>query len=412
MHGIIERDEEGIAIDQNQWSQLWAKIPDLLKSMKLRTIVMTSIKYQPNKRSVVTESGLSYPNTWRPSKVIPSTDVSFERHRQHLILMLGSVDKAEWYLDFLAFQYQRPLEELHHAVYLYHAAGGYGKGVEKDTLSAVFGASAITSVKESKAFQDKSGQVDAFSRTLCFVAEYNGKIGSKEETYIKAMTGMNESHDSRKNEHMKLHQTPANLIMTSNHAPNFIDSEDRRWFISEWHTESFEDAEAKAIYFNEYINWLQNEDGYEAIAGELATRDVTGYNKALPPMRTEEWLKAGVMYTDEGVSVVKDYLDDNPERQVFGKDELHGLFKETSVKSTAVKHKLEEAGLTAEKDRVGGYGCGHTGDKLRVYVRDGFKIDRQYGGNTVVATTAAKSVLKYGESLRLHIEQIPHTPEY
>ena len=92
------------------------------------------------------------------------------------------------------------------------------------------------------------------------------------------------------------HETPAQLVRLSNHAPNFIEPNDRRFFISKWMTH-FESQEKKDAYFREYVAWL-SKDGYEAIAGLLEQRDIGHVSVESAAMMTEEKLAVTSLMTD------------------------------------------------------------------------------------------------------------------
>jgi len=104
-----------------------------------------------------------------------------------------------------------------------------------ETLEAIFGKSAVTSVGDQSAMNSLSS-VDKWTRTWLIVQEMSIKAGSDVYNTIKTMSTSDSTMAARKGEHFKMHKTPAQIMMMmmSNHAPSFIEANDRRFFISEW----------------------------------------------------------------------------------------------------------------------------------------------------------------------------------
>ena len=344
---------------------------------KMRPIILTNEHYRPSCDSVVNVHGFYYVNLWKQPLVEPA-DISAQPFVDHLKLMLGTGEKAQWLIQLLALKYQRPLEKPHQAVYLYHAEGGMGKGILVDTLKHVFGSSAVMSLTDGSAFSSGSN-IDAWKRTWLTVSEYDVKTGSKQENYLKTMLGDSSFQAPRKNEHFSTHQTPASLIMCSNNPPSFITKTDRRWFVSEFHND-FEDDAARADYMTTYINWLKDV-GYSAVANLLKNEDVSGYDLALGPIKTEEWQRCADMRGDEGMEIIANYLEDNPNRTVFTAIELRRLLP--FVPQKAVKYKLVGAGLIKEQQRVNFERLGKR-DKTQVWIRSGCSLNRLSSGTIVM----------------------------
>ena len=98
---------------------------------------------------------------------------------------------------------------------------------------------------------------------------------------------------------------PAQLIMNSNHAPNFIEPDDRRFVISKWETTFNEGEENKEDYFTNYVRWLEREDGYAAIAHLLNSRDISKVQLSAPAMMTEEKEQVTTLMADPAVAETK-----------------------------------------------------------------------------------------------------------
>lgn len=98
---------------------------------------------------------------------------------------------------------------------------------------------------------------------------------------------------------------------------------------------------------------------YEAIAGMLSTWKVkTDPYQAAPD--TPEKLKAIDAAIDPAVTALKDFLENNEETRLFTLSSFSNIWKEFSVKRTACKYKLEEAGV-----KKYGPACAGTGSASR-----------------------------------------------
>ena len=294
-----------------------------------RPIVLSEI-YAPGKKPVVCVDGNWHPNSWESPTVQPNTALDPSPFIEHLARMLGSQEKADYVIDMLAYRYQK-LDftvdaKPHVAFFFYGEMGGMGKSLFAETLTHVFGESAVRRVIDQTALTSMSA-VDIWTRTWTVVEEVDVKKGSTDYNSLKTMIGGSSFHAAREGEHFRRHETPAQLVMLSNHAPNFIEPNDRRFFISKWMTH-FESQEKKDTYFLEYIGWL-NQDGYKAVAA----------------MMTEEKLAVVSLMTDPVVEEIKLTLDAEPDTVCFTAKTFFELFHEHNVSKAAQRYKLSEAGL-------------------------------------------------------------------
>jgi len=139
------------------------------------------------------------------------------------------------------------------------------------------------------------------------------------------------------------------------------------------------EAEAKANYFADYLKWLRNEGGFEAIAGLLSRREVTRDMYAPVPM-TEEKKSAMSLAQDECVQEIINFLDDHQESRVFCLNHFKGIFDNQLVKPNQTKHKLIEAGLKRHLPRVQ-----VGGEKITPWIRQNDSIEGVKGTGTTVA---------------------------
>ena len=311
-----------------------------------RPIVLDEI-YLPAEESVVCVSGNWHPNSWETPKVKPNAGIDPTPFVEHLTRMLGSQEKADYVIDMLAYRYQKPDFTVdakpHVAFFFYGEVGGMGKSLFAETLTHVFGESAVRRVIDQTALTSMSA-VDIWTRTWTIVEEVDVKKGSTDYNSLKTMIGGSSFHAARKGEHFRRHETPAQLVMLSNHAPNFIEPNDRRFFISKWMTH-FESQHEKDTYFREYIAWL-NKDGYQAIAGLLEQRDISHVSVESAAMMTEEKRAVTSLMIDPVVEEIKLRVEAECDRVCFTADSFKGLFEQHNISRNAQPYKLAEAGLT------------------------------------------------------------------
>ena len=264
--------------------------------------------------------------------------------------------KAGYLIRMLAYRYQvhdfRQTQKPHVAFYFY-GKQGYGKGIFSDTLQAVFGESAVMKVPDEKSLNSMSS-VDIFSRTWAVVDEVNIAKGDTNYNKIKTHTGTTQTSSARKNEHFKQYYIPAQLMMFSQKPPTFIETGDRRFFISQWDCE-FDSSQQKDNYFGRYTNWLQNEGGYSAIAGLLEKTDIKTLRAESPAMMTPEKRQVVAMVTDDAVTDIQLAVEDKPDVICFTESDFDNVWFEHDITKKARGYKLQEAGLveTAKKKYEG-----------------------------------------------------------
>ena len=181
------------------------------------------------------------------------------------------------------------------------------------------------------------------------------------------MSGINNTTADPKHRDSIEVEVPAQLIMLSNREPLFIEENDRRFFVAEWDTGLR--GEEKAEYFEEYIHWL-NDEGYEAIAGYLSQRDLSGYKTSQHAPSTSAKLKCLENALPLPVQELIEFLDDNPESLVFTASDISDHFRHVPTQQQS--EWLNMAGLS--KGRVG-----ITSSKPMLYWREDCKPHKKNG---------------------------------
>lgn len=372
------------------------ELRQLIKNTNFLPITKESIYCPGDDAPVINKDGVYFLNSWRKPACIPRVFSSIEEARshqgaapfiEHLQLMLADKhmdldhpeSKAGYIIRMLAYRYQihdfRGRQKPHTACYLW-GKQGYGKGIFSDTLTAVFGESAIRKVANEGALNSGS-QVDIFTGTWAIVDETNINKGSVDYNTIKSMTGQTFVTSSRKHEHFNRFYIPAQLIMFSQRPPTFIEPGDRRFFINRFDTE-FENQAAKDDYFRAYTHWLSNEDGYAAIAGLLVVTNISGVRIESPPLMTDDKRMVINMVTDYSVSDIKDIIDEHPDQICFLADEFQDVWDKYQIKRDQFKYKLEEAGLSdTGKHR-------YRGQHRRFFIRNSYRLPRAQGSTLIL----------------------------
>ena len=314
---------------------------DIVRQQYFRPI-SSKVVYRPYGSPVVNVKGLWCINQWRVPDVKPDATLDAQRFFFHLMDVLGDVEKVNYLLDMLSYRYQQgPLNKPHIAFYFYGEQGGAGKSTFAETLTKVFGDTAVKTTNTVNALKGK-GAVDLWKSTWLVVEEAKVSKGTQLYDAIKSYTGDDYVHTDRKFGAVAKEHIPAQLIMLSNRPPMFLEKYDRRFFVAKWALD-IESSEDRAEYFRGYRNWLEN-GGYEAIAGLLKTRIVTANVFEDAPI-TDEKKVATLAQFDPAVLDVKEYLESNEDRRLFEMKCFDDIWKNYWTKSSERKHKLFDAGL-------------------------------------------------------------------
>tara|TARA_R110000803_G_scaffold151143_1_gene216316 strand:+ start:2820 stop:4169 length:1350 start_codon:yes stop_codon:yes gene_type:complete len=353
---------------------------EIISNVFFTPIVLQEV-YLPHRPKVVNIQGNHHLNSWSEPTIKPGQAISARPFEEHLRRMLGSNAKADYLIDMVAYRYQNPKmlndQKPHVAFYLYGEKHGYGKGLFAGTLEAVFGESAVTKVIDQSALNSMSA-VDVWTRTWAVVEEVDVKKGSTDYNRLKTMIGGGAFSAARKGEHFRKHESPAQLFMLSNHAPTFIEPNDRRFFISEW-TTTFESVEEKNNYFSQYATWLKEEGGYSAIASLLARRDISQVKIEAPAMMTDEKQAVVSLMTDRAVEEIQLIMEERPAAICFTADMFDSIWRDHDVPKNQRKYKLSEAGLLATpKKRYGR-------PTFQFWIRKGWDIQVRNGKKTMLS---------------------------
>lgn len=336
--------------------------------------------FEPNGDALISRDGLGYVNLWKPLAYEPKKG-DIEPFLNHLKLVLKDDSKVDFVLDFLAFRMQNPNEKAHQALYLYGKQGS-GKGTLKTVMQEVFGVSAVKYAGNSEAVK----AIENWARTFFIVDEIEVKKSSADYDRIKALIVEKSMEGRLLYQNHKTHQVMSQLIMFSNHSPNFLEKDDRRFFVAEWSLPFEIDSKEHSEHFERYHQWIRK--GIPALGHFLLNRDLSKYKPYSAPPMTIEKKQALSLASDSQVEKVVDYLNDNPNQVLFILDEIKsGIGADDFVKDSALQYSLIAAGMTKEADPIT-----IENKRYRFWVREGWLINRKTKPIAVVNTHTKASL--------------------
>lgn len=336
--------------------------------------------FEPNGDAMISKDGLGYVNLWKPLAYEPREgDVA--PFLNHLKLVLKDDFKVNFILDFLAFRMQKPSEKAHQALYLYGKQGS-GKGTLKNVMQDVFGESAVKYAGNSEAAQ----AIENWNRTFFIVDEIEVKKSSSDYDRIKALIVEKSMEGRLLYQTHRTHQVTSQLIMFSNHSPNFLEKDDRRFFVADWSIPFEIDSTEHSEHFELYNKW--RETGIPALGYFLLNRDLSQYKPYSAPPMTIEKKQASSLATDSQVEKVIDYLNDNQKKVLFTLDDIRaGIGASEYLKDSALQYSLISAGMTKEIEPIT-----INNKRYRVWVRDGWVMNRKTKPIVVINSFTHKSL--------------------
>ena len=363
-----------VAVITNRFQLKLKEAQTLLKNTFLNPYSGKSV-FRPNTENKVLNINDKWVlNTYRKPRIDPDPNLSPQPFLDHLNLAIKDDTAIEFLLDFVAYRYQHrhvnaKTGKPAHALYIYSTAQGQGKSLFTDVITEIFGSSSVKSTTTADALIKQNGY--EFWERIWLLAD-EVRVGDRTRLYdnLKArISKLTDTVDPKNRASMEV-ELPAQLIMTSNHPPTFIEPDDRRFCIIEWDTGLRDDA--KTDYFDEYVAWL-NTYGYPAIAGLLQTRDLSNYKPMAPPPRTDAKRYAILESEEPEVDRVLRLLDRYSDVYAFDSHTIDEL----KLPNKTQRQILRKAGLYKER-------INHKGKKPTLYIRDGYGVS---AGNIVESDT-------------------------
>jgi hypothetical protein len=207
-------------------------------------------------------------NTWIPSPIKPvKGDIALWTAYVDHIFQSDATHK-DWFLAWLAYQFQHPGVKLHSAVVFWSAETGTGKSLFGYLMSELFGAHNFAEINEA----ELHGNFNFWAARKQFVMgeEIKGSNAQKQADFLKSViTRRFVTINTKNTPHYTLPDC-INYFFTSNRENAFfLDDTDRRFFVHK-----LADVKLEADYVEHTLKpWLQN-SGYSAILHELLHIDL------------------------------------------------------------------------------------------------------------------------------------------
>ena len=241
-------------------------------------------------------------NTWIPSPVKPAKGdcTLWTAYIDHIFQ--SDATHKDWFLAWLAYQFQHPGVKLHSAVVFWSQETGTGKSLFGYLMSELFGSHNFAEINEA----ELHGNFNFWAARKQFVMgeEIKGSNAQKQADFLKSViTRRFVTINTKNTPHYTLPDC-INYFFTSNRENAFfLDDTDRRFFVHK-----LADVKLEADYVEHTLKpWLQN-GGYSAILWELLHIDLsaplastskpfnpfgpapaTGARKAMIQANREEW---------------------------------------------------------------------------------------------------------------------------
>jgi hypothetical protein len=314
---------------------------------------LVSVTYSAGAGTIVNRDGLTYGNRWvnsRPQPV-PGDVTPWLRHVERLI---PEKFEREHLLNALAHKVQFPGHKINHAILM---GGTHGCG--KDTMFAPFFWAIGGDAKRNCSLVKNEDLTSQWGYALeCEVMEIaelrqaDAKDRRALENTLKPIIAAPPEllTINRKGLHPYYALNRLFVIAFSNERVAIsLPSEDRRWFVIWCEAARLTEREALALW-----NWYKNQNGFQAVAHYLHTRDVSAWNPSAPPPVTE----AKQIMIEHGMSTAEAFIVDMLRRRtgefsrgVIGSpfhalcDRLQGLAPQgVKVVQGALLHAIKEAG--------------------------------------------------------------------
>ena len=314
---------------------------------------LVSVTYAAGSSTIVNRDGLTYGNRWvnaRPQPV-PGDVSPWLRHVERLV---PEKFEREHLLNALAHKVQFPGHKINHAILM---GGTHGSG--KDTMFAPFFWAIGGDAKRNCSLVKNEDLTSQWGYALeCEVMEISelrqadAKDRRALENTLKPIIAAPPEllTVNRKGLHPYYALNRVFVIAFSNERVAIsLPSEDRRWFVIWCEAARLTEREALALW-----NWYKTQNGFQAVAHYLHTRDVSAWNPSAPPPVTE----AKQIMIEHGMSTAEAFIVDMLRRKsgefargVIGSpfhalcDRLQGLAPQgVKVVQGALLHAIKEAG--------------------------------------------------------------------
>ena len=272
---------------------------------------LVGVTYAAGQGEVVIREGHEYGNRWRDARPTPLPG-NVDLWLRHVERLIPVEFEREHLLNALAHKVQFPGHKINHAILL-----GGNPGCGKDTLFAPFfwaigGASKTNCslVKNEDITSQWGYSLECEVMEIAELRQTEAKDRRALENQLKPIIAAPPEllPVNRKGLHPYMALNRVFVVAFSNErAAITIPSEDRRWFCLWADLPRLPEADAVALW-----NWYQHQNGYQAVAHYLHTRDVSAWNPTAPPPMTE----AKAIMVEHGMSTAESMLVDMMQRRI------------------------------------------------------------------------------------------------
>ena len=260
-------------------------IANAIKQRKIRALSGKKV-FCPNQDTIYQDkTGLWIENLWRTPSVIPKAGTLKPFFDFCCYLFPNPAERA-YVLGMLKYKVQHPVCEPKqaHSLYLFSTGQGIGKGLFKNTLSAVIGEDNVTQLISQNELKSQNAP-QYMRKAIMFVEEANVVKSSRTYDLLKAYITESETGTNYKFQDSGQEKIPAMIIFLSNRQPEFLEEGDRRFFIPE--LAKVIDREKTNQITSDYANWINQPINIAAVSYWF-------YNSALKTSEMEDWEISGL----------------------------------------------------------------------------------------------------------------------
>jgi len=255
-------------------------VANAIKQRKIRTLSGKKV-FCPNQDTIYQDdTGLWIENLWRkPSVIAGEGDV--RPFFDFCCYLFPNPAERAYVLGMLKYKVQHPVSEPKqaHSLYLFSTGQGIGKGLFKNTLSAVIGEDNVTQLISQNELKSQNAP-QYMRKAIMFVEEANVVKSSRTYDLLKAYITESQTGTNYKFQDSGQEKIPAMIIFLSNRPPEFLEEGDRRFFIPE--LAKITDKEKTKKVTSDYANWIAHPINIAAVSYWF-------YNSALKTSEMESW---------------------------------------------------------------------------------------------------------------------------
>ena len=255
-------------------------VANAIKQRKIRALSGKKV-FCPNQDTIYQDdTGLWIENLWRAPRVPPKAGTLKPFFDFCCYLFPNPAERA-YVLGMLKYKVQHPVSEPKqaHSLYLFSTGQGIGKGLFKNTLSAVIGEDNVTQLISQNELKSQNAP-QYMRKAIMFVEEANVVKSSRTYDLLKAYITESQTGTNYKFQDSGQEKIPAMIIFLSNRPPEFLEEGDRRFFIPE--LAKITDKEKTKKVTSDYANWIAHPINIAAVSYWF-------YNSALKKSEMESW---------------------------------------------------------------------------------------------------------------------------